>query len=78
MMKWKQERPRVVIGKTLSFKQIFLKIYFLHDDCKGFLDDVELRLIDKTQGSDSTRREYSWIRTLKTLYPNGLSIICYK
>ena len=78
MMKWKQERRRVVIGKTLNFKQKVLQIYFLHDDCKGFLDDVELRVIDKTQSSDSTKREYSWIRTLKTLYPNGLSIICYK
>ena len=37
------------------------------DDHKGFLEDAELRLIDKTQGSDSTKRQYYWMRTPKTL-----------
>ena len=35
---------------------------------------VEVRLIDKTQGSDPTKREHYWMRTLKTLYPDGLNI----
>ena len=57
-----------------NVKQKFLQSQFLQDDRKGFLEDVEVRLIDKTQGSDHTKREYYWMRTLKTLYPDGLNI----
>ena len=35
---------------------------------------MEVRLFDKTQGSDPTKREFYWMRTLKTLYPDGLNI----
>ena len=55
-------------------KQKFLQSHFLQDDHKGFLEDVEIRLTDKMQGFDSTKREYQWMRTLKTLYPDGLNI----
>ena len=41
---------------------------------KVFLEDVEFTLIDKTQGSDPTKRECYWMRTLKTLYPDGVNI----
>ena len=41
---------------------------------KGFLEDVEVRLIDKTQGSDPTKREYYWMRKIKTFFPDGLKI----
>ena len=34
-----------------NVKQKFLETYFLQDDHKVFLEDVEVRLIDKTQGS---------------------------
>ena len=30
----------------------FLQSHLLRDDHKGFLEDVEVRLTDKTQGSD--------------------------
>ena len=56
-----------------NVKQKFLRSHFLQDDHKGFLVDVEVRLIEKTQGSDTTRREYYWMRTLKTLYLYGLN-----
>ena len=59
-------------GDIEKVKQKFLQSHFLHD--KGFLEDVQVRLIDKTQGSDPTKREYYWMRTLKTLYPDGLNI----
>ena len=55
-------------------KQKFLQSHFLQDDHKGFLEDVEVRLTDKTQGCDPTKREYYWMRTLKTLYSGGLNI----
>ena len=57
-----------------NVKQKFLETYFLQDDHKVFLEDVEVRLIDKTQGSDPTKREYYWMRTLKTLHPDGLNV----
>ena len=28
--------------------------------CKGFLEDVEARMIDKSQGPDPTKREYCY------------------
>ena len=53
---------------------IFLQNRFLQDDHHGFLEDVEVTLIDKTQASDLTKRKYYWMRTLKTLYPDGLNL----
>ena len=41
---------------------------------KVFLEDVEIRLIDKTQGSDPTKKEYYWMRTLKNFSPHGLNV----
>ena len=40
-----------------------------------FLDDVSITLIDKTDGSNSTKRENYWMRTLKTYAPCGLNIV---
>ena len=68
IIKWKQEKLREVMWKVLN--KNFLRSHFLQDDHKGFLENVEVRLIDKTQGTDSTKREYYWMRTLKTLYPD--------
>ena len=41
-----------------NVKQKSLQSYFLQDDHKSFLEDVEVRLIDKTQGSHPNKREY--------------------
>ena len=57
-----------------NVKQKFLQCQFLQPDRKGFLKDVKIRLIDKTQGSDPTKRELYCIRILKTLYADGLNI----
>ena len=53
IIKWKQEKLREVIRKVLNKK--FLQSHFLQDDHKGFLEDVEVRLIDKTKCSDPTK-----------------------
>ena len=53
--------------KTESSEMKNVKSQFLQPDHKGFLKEVEVRLIDKTQGSDPTKREFYWIRILKTL-----------
>ena len=34
-----------------------------------FINDTEIRFIDKTDPSDPARREDFWIDTLKTRYP---------
>ena len=57
-----------------NVKQKFIQSHFLQPDRKGVHKDVEVRLIDKTQGSDPTKREFYWIRTLRTLYPDNLNI----
>ena len=44
----------------------------MQDDHKEFLEDVEVRLIDKTQGSETTNQEYYRMGTLKTLYSGDL------
>ena len=45
-------------GDMENVKQTFLKSHFLQDGHKGFLEDAEVRLIYKTQGSDPSKREY--------------------
>ena len=45
------------------------------NDHNGFLEDCSSTLIDKTDGSDPTRREEYWRRILKTVTPYGLNTI---
>ena len=71
---YKMEAKKAENGHMENVKQEFLQSHILQDDHKGFLEDVEVRLIDKTQGSVPTKQEYYWMRTLKTLYPDGLNI----
>ena len=61
----------IYIGEEV--KQKFLHEHFLRDDLQGFLQDVSITLINKTQPSDPNKREYYWMRTLQTLSPNGLN-----
>ena len=49
--------------------------YFSSNNHTGFLDDCSITLIDKTDGSDPTRREEYWRRVLKTVTPYGLNTI---
>ena len=42
-------------GEMENFKQKFLQRHYLQDDHKGFLEDAEVRLIDKTQSFDPTK-----------------------
>ena len=65
---------KVESGGMKNVKQKVLQSHFLQRDHKDFLKDVEVRLIDKTQVSDPTKRKFYWIRTLRTLYPDGLNI----
>ena len=54
--------------------QEYLFEHFNTDGHSGFLNNVTITLIDKTDGKDPTKREYYWTRILKTYTPTGLNI----
>ena len=54
--------------------QSFFHQHFLSEGHHGLVKDCEITLIDKTDSSDATRREFFWIRLLKIYYPLGLNI----
>ena len=49
--------------------------HFSLNDNHVFLEDCSIILIDKTGGSDPTRREEYWRRVLKTVTPYGFNMI---
>ena len=49
--------------------------HFHSKEHNGFLQDCSITLIDKTDGSDPTRREEYWRVVLKTVAPYGLNRI---
>ena len=57
-----------------SCRQEHLYRHFSSSGHMGFLNDVSVNLIDKTDGSDTKKREDYWIKTLKTMAPYGLNI----
>ena len=48
--------------------------YFESELHSGFPDEFSVILIGKTYGSNPTKRETYWMRTLKTIAPNGLNV----
>ena len=71
---YKTNARKAASGNIESRKQQFLENHFLQDDHHGFLEDVEVTLIHKTQASDLTKRECYWMGTFKSLYPYGLNL----
>ena len=55
-------------GNIENVKQEFCQSHFLRRDHQGFLKDVYIWLIDKTQASDPTKRFYL-MKTIRTLDP---------
>ena len=49
--------------------------YFESEGHTEILDDVSITLIDKTDGSNPTKRENYWMRTLKTYGSYGLNVV---
>ena len=49
--------------------------YFESEGHTEILDDVSITLIDKTDGSNPTKRENYWMRTLKTYASYGLNVV---
>ena len=48
-------------------------MHFSSNGLNGFLEYCSIFFIDKTDGSDPTRREERWRRVLKTVTPYGLN-----
>ena len=48
--------------------------HFLSDGCNALTKGCEIIFIDKTDSVDPTRREFFWMRVLKTTAPLGLNI----
>ena len=68
---YKSEARKVESG---NMKNVSKSLFLQQPDHKGFFEDVAVRFSNKTQGSDPTKRDFYWIRTLRTLYPDGLNI----
>ena len=49
--------------------------HFAADKNNFFLTDCSITLIDKTDGSDPTRREEYWRKVLETVAPYGLNTL---
>ena len=56
------------------FMQEHLFSHFSVEDHGGFLNDVSITFIDKTDPSDPFRRKDYWRQTLKTMVLYGLNI----
>ena len=54
--------------------QEYLHSHFESERHNGFLEDVSITLINKTDGSDPTKRKTFWMHMLKTLAPYGLNV----
>ena len=54
---------------------VYIYIYICINDRNDLLEDCNITLIDKTDGSDPIRREEYWRRVLKTVTPYGLNTI---
>ena len=67
---YKESNKEFLTGKKI--KQKSLHKHFLKNGHHGF-EDVGICLIDKTNASDHHKREYYWMRTLKTIAPFGLN-----
>ena len=64
--RWHRKRETKVIANTSN--KVITKVI------NHILKDVEPRLTDKAQASDPTNREFYWMITLRTFYPDGFNI----
>ena len=67
---YKESDRKFLRGEEI--KQKSLHEHVLSDSHQSFEEDVSIYLIDKTDPSDPHKREYYWMRTLKTIAPFGL------
>ena len=68
-----KSNDRKYVGNLPCMQEHLFK-HFNSDGHSGFLENVTITLIDKTDGKNPKKRENYWIRTLKTYAPFGLNI----
>ena len=56
-------------------KQSYFHQHFLSKNHHGILTDCKIRLIDKTDPSVPTTRQFFWMRKLKTLPPLRIKVV---
>lgn len=59
-----------------NVKQEVLQSRFVQSEHLDFLQNIQIKLIDKTPASDHTKWKFFSIKTFKTLYTDGLNIGC--
>ena len=64
---YKGSDRKFLMGEEI--KQKSLHEHFLSDSHQSFKEDVSICLIDNTDPSDPHKREYYWMRILKTIVP---------
>ena len=64
---------RIMIESILVRRAVCKSIY-LNMGHNGFLNNISITLIDKTDGKNPKKREDYWRRTLKTYSPFGLNV----
>ena len=70
---YKHNNKKYLRGQSCFQQHIFE--HFNSPGHKGFLKDVSITFIDKTDPSDREKREDYWIQTLRTAAPWGLNIM---
>ena len=58
----------------ISYMQEHLYEHFCDSEHSGFLNDVSITFIDKTDPTNHLQRENYWKHTLKTFAPYGLNM----
>ena len=70
----KSDAKNLENGNMENVKQKYLENLFLQRDHQSFSEEEKVRLTDKMQVSDPTKKELNWMIKLRTLYPDGLNI----
>ena len=81
------KKPQIILGSDGIILKLMTKFkrgehcmqehlyqHFYSDGHNGFLKDVKIMLINKTDCKDPKNRENYWVRTFKILAPDGLKI----
>ena len=73
--RWNNSKPKSEKhDRNEKCMQENLQSHFERKGHNGFLEDVSITLIDKSDGSDPTKKETFRLHTLKTLAPYGLNV----
>ena len=67
-------RNTLFLHEISNIKVLFQHYISIAEGHNGFLEDVSITLIDKTDGSNPTKRETFCMHTLKTLALYGLKV----